>query len=128
MGSYRYQFYPENHPGKEAGVNARFFVLDLTRSCELQEIFRLILDIGCYHSLSDRGKEVYRNNLSRLLEDDGIFLTFFRTRSNESFYRADVVSEETKPLENMFEFISNKDGSKPGIQSSWLTFINKQRS
>jgi SAM-dependent methyltransferase len=114
--------------GKKAGVSARFFVSDATRSCKLQEKFRLILDIGCYHSLSETGKEVYRDNLSRLLEVDGIFLIYLRTRSNENFYRAGVVSEEIKPLENMFELISIKDGSKPGIQSSWLTFINTQRS
>jgi cyclopropane fatty-acyl-phospholipid synthase-like methyltransferase len=116
-----------NRKGEKEGIKARFLVSDVTKPCKLQEKFQLILDIGCYHTLSKKGKEIYRENLSRLLEDDGIYLIYLRTRSNENFHGAGVVSDEIKPLENIFELINIKDGAKPGIHSSWLTFRNTKR-
>ncbi len=62
-----------------AGVTARFFTADVTRLDDVKELggaFDLILDIGCFHSLSSERRERYAAGVLKRLAPDGLFLLY----------------------------------------------------
>jgi len=62
-----------------AGVMARFITADVTRLDTLQELtgaFDLILDIGCFHSLSPEQRQRYAAGMVKRLAPDGLFLLY----------------------------------------------------
>jgi len=83
--------------------------------------FDLILDIGCYHSLSLKERMNYRHNLSQLLAPGGIFLiyVFFRTQYSGS----GISKAELDDFPPDLTLISRQDGTERGmLDSAWLMY------
>ncbi|MCX6034150.1 MAG: class I SAM-dependent methyltransferase [Chloroflexi bacterium] len=66
------------HKTRLANLTVDFHVADVT--CLLDSLFTisydLVLDIGCFHSLSPSGKAAYLNQLDRLLAPGGTWLLY----------------------------------------------------
>jgi SAM-dependent methyltransferase len=60
----------------QAGYQAKVIVGDVTGDPGFENPFDLVLDIGCYHSLSEKGREAYRQNLYRWLKPGGHYLIY----------------------------------------------------
>lgn len=61
---------------KQAGVQVDLRVGNVTDIHIISGTFDLVLDIGCFHSLSDQSKQDYVNNLGHLLTENGCFLSY----------------------------------------------------
>jgi SAM-dependent methyltransferase len=59
-----------------AGLAGSVQVGDVSRLEPLEGPFDLVLDIGCYHSLTGSGRVGYRKELTRLLAPGGSFLIY----------------------------------------------------
>lgn len=106
----------------QEGVQVDFYIADATDLKELHGPYNLILDIGCFHSLSESGMSKYIENLERLLAPGGTYLLYgFFQAGNEGgrgFTEADL-----EKLGTQFRLIDRKDGTERGWRpSAWLTF------
>ena len=61
---------------RQAGVTIDFHRGDVTRLDFLREPFELVLDIGCFHSLNQAGRDRYTANLVRLTHPGSIFMLY----------------------------------------------------
>lgn len=105
-----------------AGVSADFRQGDITRLDNLPDHFDLILDMGCFHSLSPYGKTIYSKNLARWLSPGGTFLLYAFITSPENSLTG-VSEADLASLCSSLELIDRKDGSERGrMPSAWFTF------
>ena len=111
---------------REAGLNGRVFLGDVTRLERLEGRFDLILDIGCYHSLSDDKRQTYRNNLHDRLAPNGVFLIYahLEGENSQSSNRLDAAAVEA--LSSTLELIHRQDSfDNTERPATWMTFTGK---
>jgi cyclopropane fatty-acyl-phospholipid synthase-like methyltransferase len=105
----------------QAGVEATFYFDDVTRLREIESQFDLVLDIGCFHSLSERAKGVYVANLSRLLVPNGIFLLYgFINHQNGG--NVGLNEGDLKLLSEHLQLVDRQTGKDGSHTSAWLTY------
>ena len=110
----------------QAGVNADLRVGNVTRLEDLHGPFDLILDIGCYHGISTPGKQVYRENIKRLLAPTGYFLMYSIFRQ-ETRTRPGMLEEDVQAFYADFDLLQRQDGQDRNDRlSAWFTFRKKQ--
>jgi cyclopropane fatty-acyl-phospholipid synthase-like methyltransferase len=105
---------------RQAGVEAKFYTGNVTNLSEIEGNFDLILDIGCFHSLSTDAKTVYATNFSRLLAPQGTFLLYGFIKENGS--NPGITPKDIDLfLEHLY--LVNKQTGKDGRHTSvWLTY------
>lgn len=105
---------------RQVGVQVDFRHGDVTRLEAIRGPFDLILDIGCFHSLTEAGKADYLDSLHRLLAPEGIFLlyAFIRPRTDDS----GLSSQNLADLEARLRLEQRQDGEDRGRHSAWLTY------
>ncbi len=69
---------------RRAGYEGWVIWGDVTGDLELGEPFDLILDMGCFHGLTEAGRESYRRNLQRWLIQGGTYLLYAHWQTPES--------------------------------------------
>lgn len=107
---------------RDADLNVDLRVDDVTKIEGISAQFDLILDIGCFHSLSIQGKADYAQNLDRLLAPGGTYLMygFFKApgESGPGLLEADLDA-----ISEHLSLIDRQDGSERGLHpSAWFTF------
>jgi len=111
---------------RRAGMTAgqvEFRVDDVTRLTGISGPFELILDIGCFHSLSPQGMARYRANLRRLLAPGGTFLLYLFFRSQGSACGSQATESDLEPFSEFLTLVNRQDSTERGLfKSSWLTF------
>jgi cyclopropane fatty-acyl-phospholipid synthase-like methyltransferase len=106
---------------KNNDVKVDLLVGDVTHLGTISENFDLILDIGCFHSLSPKVHSKYIKNVKRLLATYGTYLlyVFFKTRVDD---QGPGVTEENiiNQLKGL-KLICREDGTERGIRpSAWF--------
>lgn len=106
---------------KAAAVNAQvnWRLGDVTNLDDLNCCFDLILDIGCFHSLTPQQKERYIQNIERLLAPAGTFLLYGFIRTPPATIGID--SNDFSRLQEQLRIIHQKLGSDHQRSSCWLT-------
>jgi SAM-dependent methyltransferase len=66
---------------RNAGVDGRIIHGDVTEDLNLKPRFDLVLDIGCYHSLTQGGREAYVENLKQWVKPGGTYLIYAHQRT-----------------------------------------------
>jgi SAM-dependent methyltransferase len=61
---------------KMRGQTGKVIWGDISQPLMLRGKFDLILDMGCYHSLSSQAREKYRGNIQRWLHPEGTYLIY----------------------------------------------------
>jgi len=86
------------------------------------EKYDLILDIGCFHSLSPEKRQVYLLNLPRLLNSSGTFLLYsFLFQQNMD--SPGISENEINSISKVFHLDQRINGTEKGKRPSvWLTF------
>ncbi len=108
---------------RQAGVQAVFHVDDATQLKTVQGPFDLILDMGCFHGLSDAGMQAYARNIDRLLAPGGTFLLYVFFRSAPEAARPGVVERDLSVFSPPLKQVHREDGTNMGTRpSAWLTF------
>lgn len=110
---------------KQEQVSVTFYFNDVTNLSEINDTFDLVLDIGCFHTLSTMGKNRYITNLTRLLAPLGNFLVYGwlsdQDNRNSGITEGDILAlSELLSLKNRLD--STEDGTTPSV---WLTFERK---
>jgi SAM-dependent methyltransferase len=111
---------------RKAGLQIDLRVGDVSQPKNVMGPFDLILDIGCFHSLSAEERTEYTRNLERLLATDGTFLSyvFFRDPAENG---PGLVEADVQALSDHFSLVERQDGSERGKRpSAWLTFQKKR--
>ena len=105
----------------QAGVIAKFYIDDVTRLSEITGQFDLVLDIGCFHSLSMDAKRVYVANLSRLLVPHGTFLLYgFINRQDED--NVGLNPTDLNLITDQLQLVHKQTGKDGSHTSAWLTY------
>lgn len=107
---------------RQAGVTADFITGDVTRLDRLSGPYDLALDIGCFHSLSERGKKEYLCAVDRLLAPGGIwFLYGFLTE----FAPPGIFPSDLDAIRGLFRLISYQEGFDRGGRASAYFTLQK---
>ena len=104
------------------GLRVDFRIADATELRGLEGPYNLVLDMGCFHSLSEEGMSKYIHNLDQLLAPGGIFLLygFFRERDGRG---RGFTETDLDKIGARLNLINRKDGSERGWRpSAWLTY------
>ncbi|MGD8455032.1 MAG: class I SAM-dependent methyltransferase [Anaerolineales bacterium] len=110
---------------QKAGVEVTLKVGDVTDSNILGRDYDLVLDIGCYHSLSPRKRKQYRDNLKQLVKPGGTFLLYAFTPSAEEPNRG-VPEDEVWALSNILHLEKREDGEDvTRASSAWFWFVRE---
>lgn len=105
-----------------AGVQVDLRVEDVTR-LDLPGTFDLILDLGCYHTLSEAGRRSYAEVVKRQLSPGGTFLLYVFFREPGSERGPGVTEVDLERLSNVFKLEKRQEGTERGRRrSAWLTF------
>lgn len=107
---------------RDAALNVDLRVEDVTKLEDISSQFDLILDMGCFHSLSNQGKTDYIQNLERLLARGGTYLMYgFFKEGEES--GSGLVEADLEALSERLRLVERQDGSERGIRpSAWFEY------
>ncbi len=107
---------------QRAGVTANFIVGDVTRLGGFGGPYELVLDIGCFHSLSQKWKKNYTCEVNRLLAPGGNWFLygFLAASSSPGISPSDLDS-----IRGLFRVISCQEGVDRGRRPSAYFIIQK---
>lgn len=105
---------------RAAGFKARILCRDVTALDDLLPGFQLVVDIGCYHSLSAQKKQRYEQNLRRLLAEGGHLLLYGKMCVSGGL--VGLVEEDISRLARNLVLVSRQEGFDRGRPSAWLLF------
>lgn len=106
----------------QEGVEVDLFVDDITNPRNLSGPYDLILDMGCFHSLSNDEKLRYINNLKNLLSPEGTYLmyAFFASQDEKG---TGLTETDLDLLSTNFKLINRENGTERGERpSAWFTY------
>jgi cyclopropane fatty-acyl-phospholipid synthase-like methyltransferase len=103
-----------------------FYVDEVTDLRKIDGSFDLIVDIGCFHSISLKNRQAYLSNVNRLLDRQGSYMLYAFLKINTEDEGSGIDEEEIMKLSKMYLMVYRKDGSERGIRpSTWMIFRNK---
>jgi cyclopropane fatty-acyl-phospholipid synthase-like methyltransferase len=107
-------------------VEIDFRTGDVTRLENIAGPFDLILDIGCFHSLSEQDRLTYVHNLDRLLVPEGTFLMYAHFRLPDeppNSLSGGLAQSDLLLLEKHLRLEQRQDGSERGLRpSAWFWY------
>jgi cyclopropane fatty-acyl-phospholipid synthase-like methyltransferase len=104
------------------GISADLRVEDVTR-LSLPGPYDLILDMGCFHSLSTEGRRSYLERLCHLLATGGAYMLYVFFRGEESTSGPGVTEADLQLLAEALTLDSRQEGSERGLRrSAWLSY------
>jgi SAM-dependent methyltransferase len=109
----------------KAGVDVDLLVDDITHPRILTGSYDLILDMGCFHSLTTDDTRGYIRNLVKLLSPGGTYLmyAFFKEQSQGG---TGLVYADLEALSDNFLLVHREDGTERGKRpSAWFTYQHK---
>lgn len=112
---------------RKANLAGRVILGDVSQPLMLRGRYDLILDMGCYHSLSFPDREKYRLNIQRWIKPNGTYLIYAHLPNDPSsthgFWEADLQAFQSflqlDWCEQNPEKISDDGVSRP---SAWMQF------
>ena len=106
---------------RQAGVEPRFLVKDVTRLDGIEGPFDLILDMGCFHSLEAGSVPAYCANLVRLLPDGGTYLMYGFMAQDDG--PPGLTAAHLACLNETLQLVERQEGTERGQwPSAWFTF------
>jgi len=120
--------YQGRRKAKRAGVKINFRIGDVSQPTGISDKFDLVLDIGCYHSLSDHKKQGYRDKIEAFLKDKGTLLMYvFFKEPGES--GTGLLESEINLFSPALKLMQRVDGYERGRrQSAWLWLTRRNET
>jgi cyclopropane fatty-acyl-phospholipid synthase-like methyltransferase len=107
---------------RKADIQAELVVDDVTELRDISGPFDLILDIGCFHGLSEKGVAKYIKNLDQLLADDGYLLLYGFFKGPEESDTG-LLESDLEAIATLLEPIDRKDSTERKSRPSvWMTY------
>ena len=112
---------------RNAGIKADVRVDDVTRLTAVQDEYNYILDIGCYHQLSQDGRKAYQVNLNRLLAPGGVWMIYGHYSESGSSPRHGLTEDDINELGGILDLQQRVDGQEGAQRPSvWLWFKRRE--
>lgn len=118
---------------QKADVDGRVILGDVTGDLDLKPRFDLVLDIGCYHSLTQGGRERYQENLKQWVNLGGTFLLYAHKRISP--HSTHGITETDRAIFEAFMRLTwreDSDEQRPdgdgGRPSVWMRFDRSRDS
>jgi SAM-dependent methyltransferase len=107
---------------RKAGIQAKFYIDDVTHLNKIEGNFDLILDMGCFHSLPAEDRRAYIINLERLLAPQGTYLLYAFLNENDRQDRG-LGLTDLQALDHRFNLLERQDGNERGLRlSAWFKY------
>jgi SAM-dependent methyltransferase len=108
---------------KRENLTADLRVGDVTKLEGIRTSFDLALDIGCFHGLSQSGKQDYLTQLDRLLAPNGFWLMYGFFRTSPHHAPLGLVEADIDLISTQFILRSRQNGfDKRARPSAWFLF------
>ena len=108
---------------RQSSVDVDLRVADVTEEKGLAGLYDLILDIGCFHRLPEKGRQAYLHNLERLLAPEGTYLLYVFLRERSSAGSPGVTDAELAAFPGTLRLAERQDSTgRQRRPSAWLTF------
>jgi cyclopropane fatty-acyl-phospholipid synthase-like methyltransferase len=108
---------------KQAGIRADLRVGDVTKLRGISGPFDLALDIGCFHGLSQSGKQDYLTQLERILAPGGFWLMYGFFRSSPHHALPGLIEADIHLISSRLTPVTRRDGfDKRERPSAWFLF------
>jgi cyclopropane fatty-acyl-phospholipid synthase-like methyltransferase len=99
---------------------------DVTKLLGVEGPFDLVLDIGCFHSLTREGMTEYASNLSHLLRPAGTYLLYAWIREPQDVTSKSLTLNEIRAFfDGAFEIVDIQLGTDRYRKSAWFTLRRK---
>jgi cyclopropane fatty-acyl-phospholipid synthase-like methyltransferase len=100
--------------------------LDVSRLKGITGTFNLILDIGCFHSLSSKARSRYVQRLPQLIHTEGTYLLYtWLSNSDEPGERPPSTDDIEQAFSPLFTKITKQLGSERERTSAWYKMQSK---
>ena len=107
---------------RSAGVTVDFQVGDVTRLGDTRGPFDLVLDIGCFHGLSQGHKRIYLDHLENLLAVNGSWLLYGFFKPEEGLGPG-LTGREPEEITQRMPLVWRKNGvDRNARPSAWFLF------
>jgi len=108
---------------KKEKVQAELHVRDVTKLKGIHGPFDLVLDIGCFHGLSQAGMQDYLNQLDHILVPNGFWLMYGFFKPSPFQSGPGLVETEIDRISSRFNLLSRQNGlDKYERTSAWFLF------
>ena len=88
----------------------------------MEGLYDLILDIGCFHSLTQEGRQGYLRNVERLLDEEGTYLRYVFLRESGGLSPG-MAEADLAAFPQRLQLTTRQDSTDSrGRPSAWLTF------
>ncbi|MGQ9833475.1 MAG: class I SAM-dependent methyltransferase [Candidatus Villigracilaceae bacterium] len=115
--------YKARRKARNAGQNIRFLLADVTHLPDFDHPFELVLDIGCFHGLTDEGRTAYLSQLERLIAPGGYWFLYTFLHPDETVHSAPgVCSSDLEFIQTRFRLLSRQDGLDHQRPSAYFLF------
>jgi len=114
---------------KKSGIQANLMVGDVTKLDHIRGPFDLALDLGCFHGLTQQGKQDYLTQLDRLLAPNGFWLMYGFINPNPTQSSSGLDEADLSLISTQLILLSRRDGyDKRERTSAWFLFQKKTAS
>ena len=104
---------------RRIGAYSKIHFRSVTDLGSLKGPYDLILDIGCFHGLSEKERRRYIINIKQLIHKDGIFLLYAFLRGDDRF--PGICEQEIEHISSCFKVVERQNGLDHGERYSvWL--------
>jgi len=108
---------------QKENINAGLRVGDVTKLKDIFGPFDLVLDIGCFHSLSQERRQDYLTQLDRILAPNGFWLLYGFLNPTALPSSPGLVETEIELISSRFDLLSRQNGFNRGERpSAWFLF------
>lgn len=108
---------------RQSGVEVDLRQGDVTEAGAVEGLYDLILDLGCFHSLTLEGRQGYLRNVERLLDQEGTYLLYVFLRESGGGLSPGVAEAELAAFPPTLQLTARQDSpDSRGRPSAWLTF------
>ncbi len=108
---------------ERAGITGEVRDGDVASLENVQGEYDLVLDIGCYHGLTQSGREKYRQNLAKILAPGGYFLLYAHWRVPGDAGDTGISDGEVDAFMQILSLESRQDShDRWGRSASWMCY------
>ena len=108
---------------RNAAVDAKFYIDDAIYLKHIEGKFDLVLDMGCFHNLSDKKKLLYMNNLPKILKKGGAFM-IYAFQIPDAMTGSGLNENDISKLSTLLTLVDRTNGfEREDRPSVWLEFL-----
>jgi SAM-dependent methyltransferase len=114
------------HKINAAQLKAELHVQDVTRLDGITGPFDFVLDLGCFHTLPEKGRKLYLEQLNRVSGPGGYWLVYGFLNGSPTMTGPGIASEDIERMLTFFSLVSRKDGVDMRDQPSAYFLFSKK--